>query len=212
MAGEVLRGVGGPCHPWPQSVSGRWDYFNNGESLIFPAPQFVSGGWDNRDMRMKLASAIVALGLLASTMPPASAVFGLSKCEKIKKQITNEEKVGLLLHKKYSTQRKIVLAMDSPNWNNLNNALSWLPDVYDSDLRIFNLVDKNSSCFTTEQVARARGEIRSSKKNITDISRIRNFLVKNSNVGKKVIGAEQVELLRNLYPDYYSFFKNKKLS
>ena len=166
-------------------------------------------------MKRKFGSVIVILALLGSTIAftaPASAVFGLSKCEKIKKQITNEEKVGLLLHKKYSTQRKIVLAMNSPNWNNLNNALSWLPDVYDSDLRIFGLVDKNSSCFTTEQVARARGEIRSSKKNITDISTIRNFLVKNSNVGKKAIGAEQVELLRNLYPDYYSFLGNKQLS
>jgi hypothetical protein len=166
-------------------------------------------------MRTKLASAIVVLGLFGSStasIVPASAVFGLSKCEKIKKEITSEEKVGLLLHRKYSTQRKIVLAMNNPSWNNLNNALSWLPDVYDSDLRIFVLVDKNSSCFTTQEVARARGEIRNSKKNITDISTIRNFLVKNANVGKKPIGIEQIELLRNLYPDYYSFFKNKKLS
>jgi len=166
-------------------------------------------------MRTKLASAIVILGLFGSStasIVPASAVFGLSKCEKIKKQITSEEKVGLLLHRKYSAQRKIVLAMNNPSWNNLNNALSWLPDVYDSDLRIFVLVDKNSSCFATQEVARARGEIRSSKKNITDISTIRNFLVKNANVGKKPIGIEQIELLRNLYPDYYSFFNNKKLS
>jgi hypothetical protein len=166
-------------------------------------------------MRTKLASAIVILGLLGSSMAsiaPASAVLGLSKCEKVKKQITNEEKVGLLLHKKYSVQRKIVLAKKNPTWNSLNNAFSWLPDVYDSDLRIFSLVDKNSSCFTTKEVARARSEARSSKKNITDISAIRKYLIENANVGNKVIGLEEVELLRNLYPDYYSFLGNKKLS
>lgn len=165
-------------------------------------------------MRTKFASVLIAVGLVASLGPtaPANAVFGLSKCEKVKKQITSEEKVGLLLHKKYSAQRKVILAMSNPTWDNLNDTVSWLPDVYDSDLRIFNLVDKNSSCFTTQQVARARAETRSSKKNISDISTIRNFLIKNSRVGAKVIGNEQVQLLRNLYPDYYSFLENKKLS
>ena len=163
-------------------------------------------------MRIKLASAIVVIGLLVASMTPASAVFGLSKCEKVKKQIISEEKIGLLLHKKYFKQRINTLTMDNPTWSDLNNTFSWLPDVYDSDLRIFSLVDKNSSCFSTQQVARARGETRNSKKNITDIASIRTFLIKNASVGKKEIGVEQIELLRNLYPDYYSFLGNKKLS
>lgn len=163
-------------------------------------------------MRLRLASALFVIGLLASSMAPADAVFGLSKCEKVKKQITNEEKVGVLLHRKYSNQRKIVLTKSNPTWTDLNNTFSWLPDVYDSDFRIFSWVDKNSSCFSTQQVARARSEARNSKKNIADIATFRNFLIKNANVGKKEIGIEQIELLRNLYPDYYSFLGNKKLS
>ena len=43
-------------------------------------------------MRLKLASALVTIGLLASSMTPASAVFGLSKCEKVKKQVVTVEK------------------------------------------------------------------------------------------------------------------------
>jgi hypothetical protein len=42
-------------------------------------------------MKRKLASAIVVFGLLASSMTPASAVFGLSKCEKVKKQVLSLE-------------------------------------------------------------------------------------------------------------------------
>ena len=52
---------------------------------------FASGGWDNRGMKRKLASAIVVMGLLASSMAPANAIFGLSKCEKAKSQITSLE-------------------------------------------------------------------------------------------------------------------------
>ena len=42
-------------------------------------------------MKRKLASALVVMGLLASSMAPASAIFGLSKCEKAKSQITSLE-------------------------------------------------------------------------------------------------------------------------
>ena len=162
-------------------------------------------------MKRKLAAALLVMGLLASSVAPANAIFGLSKCEKVKKQITNEEKVGLLLYKKYSTQRQIVLAMDNPTWNDLNSAHSYLPDFIDSDLRIFSLVDKNSSCFTTQQIAKARRETSYAKKNIADISFMRDYILKNPRLGKKVLGVESVELLRNLYPNYYSYFNNKKL-
>jgi hypothetical protein len=43
-------------------------------------------------MKRNLASALVAIGLLASSMPPASAVLGLSKCEKVHKEVKAIEK------------------------------------------------------------------------------------------------------------------------
>jgi hypothetical protein len=72
-------------------VSGKWDYFNNGGSLTFLAPQFVSGGWDN--CPMKRFSALLAFLLFFSlnSVAPAHAIFGLSKCEKTKAQITSLE-------------------------------------------------------------------------------------------------------------------------
>jgi hypothetical protein len=72
-------------------VSGGWDYFNNGGSLIIPAPQFVSGGWDNCLMK-RLSATIVLLMLFSlSSTVPAKAIFGLSKCEKVKSQISTLE-------------------------------------------------------------------------------------------------------------------------
>lgn len=163
-------------------------------------------------MKKKLASALLILGLLASSIVDANAILGLSKCEKAKAQITNEEKVGVLLHKKYAEQRKIVLGLSNPTLKNLSNAMSWLPDVYDSDLRIYKIVDSNSSCFTPKQVARARSEASASKKNISDIAAIRKFLVDNTSSGKTLLGNEQIKILRNLYPNYFAFLSNKKLN
>jgi hypothetical protein len=85
-------------------VSGRWDYFNNGGSLTFPAPQFVSGGWNN--CSMKRISALLAFLLLFSlvNLAPAGAIFGLSKCEKTKAQITSlEDKMSKYLDKALGT-------------------------------------------------------------------------------------------------------------
>ncbi len=163
-------------------------------------------------MKRKIASSLLILGLLASSMVDANAILGLSKCEKAKAQITNEEKVGVLLHKKYAEQRKIVLGLSSPTLKNLSNAMSWLPDVYDSDLRIFKIVDRNASCFTPKQVARARSEASASKKNISDIAEIGKFLIDNTSAGKTPLGEAQIKILRDLYPNYYAFLTNKKLN
>ena len=42
-------------------------------------------------MKRNLASAIAVIGLLAASISPANAVFGLSKCEKVKKQVLSLE-------------------------------------------------------------------------------------------------------------------------
>jgi hypothetical protein len=56
-------------------------------------------------MKTKIASAIVILSLLGSSlasMTPANAIFGLSKCEKVKKQIISYEKREVTLSRQVS--------------------------------------------------------------------------------------------------------------
>ncbi len=163
-------------------------------------------------MKKVLLSCALVLGLTMPLPSPSHAIFGLSTCEKVKKQILNEEQVGVVLHKKYLTQRKVLLSMNRPTWNNLNDVLSWLPDVYDSDLRVYNLVNKNSSCFSTNQIARARSDTRQSKKDIKDIDTLRSMLLKKSIAGEKALERDQISFLQNLYSNYHSFLTNKKLS
>ncbi len=94
MAGLILFGETKPRLPLPKFVSGRWDYSNNGGSLTLPAHQIVSGGWDNRGMERKLPSVFIALCLFASStasVAPANAIFGLSKCEKVRKEVRTIE-------------------------------------------------------------------------------------------------------------------------
>jgi hypothetical protein len=138
----------------PKFVSGRWDYFNNGGSLTFPAPQFVSGGWDNRSMRIKIASAIVAMSLLASTMAsvaPANAIFGLSKCEKVHKEMKSIENRFLADSKKIRAypikDGTVDVLVLTPKSVNLIQQI-----VNDDPIpRIWKIGFNNPKCFTNTQ-------------------------------------------------------------
>ena len=162
-------------------------------------------------MKKILLSLSLILGLSVPVSSPAYAIFGLSTCEKAKKAISEEEKIGLEFHRKYAEQRRIVLSMSSPTWTNMSDLLSWLPDVYDSDLRVFKIVDKNVSCFTTKDIARARSEARSSNKSIKDIAEIRNMVIKSPRLQNMILKQESIEFIRKLYPGYFTFIGNKKL-
>lgn len=162
-------------------------------------------------MKRVLLSFLLVLGLSVPISSPTHAIFGLSTCEKAKKAISEEEKIGLEFHRKYAEQRKIVLSMSSPTWTNMSDLLSWLPDVYDSDLRVFKIVDKNVSCFTTKDIARARSEARSSNKSIKDIAEIRNMVIKSPRLQNMILKQESIEFIQKLYPGYFTFIGNKKL-
>ena len=130
-------------------VSGRWDYFNDGGSLIIPAPQFVSGGWDNGSMKRKLASAIVVMGLLASSMAPASAIFGLSKCEKVKRQILSYEKQEKPLAQKWvpangQLHARFTLAQNKTFFNLYKS-------IVKLEVKMYTLEKNNPKCFTITQ-------------------------------------------------------------
>ena len=61
--------------------------------LVCPAPiGSVSGRWENRTMRMRIATGLVVMVMMGSFITPAHAIFGLSKCEKVKKEVNSLEK------------------------------------------------------------------------------------------------------------------------
>jgi hypothetical protein len=128
-------------------------------------------------MRIKLASALVAIGLLASSIAPANAIFGLSKCEKVKKQILSEEKVSIILYNLAKKYRDSAIKDNSATWGDYSAVLSQEILGRQSDIKVFDMMIKNSSCFSAEINANIRmykqGSqvwIKSSQKSIQDIS------------------------------------------
>lgn len=111
--------------------------------------------------------------LLFSTTPSASAIFGLSSCEKAAKAIVAEEKIGLESWKYY---RQLVKSHNKDaTWNiPLADAVS---EVYKSDKTVFEIAQKNVKCYTPSQVAEIRRQISWTNKAISDYK----FLIKNEN-------------------------------
>jgi hypothetical protein len=106
-----------------------------------------------------VAALTLVLGLGAAN--PSEAIFGLSKCEKIKKQIKGELKVGDLLFKNYR-QKVSEINPKKPNetfgqhYEKYANALNALSLVFDSDIKTWTLAKNNPSCFSSEKNAAIR--------------------------------------------------------
>ena len=128
-------------------------------------------------MKIKIASALVVIGLMTSSMAPANAIFGLSKCEKIKKQIKNELAIGDALFKAYrSSVYKIQPKKDTEtygeHYQKYENALNALTLVFESDIKAWGVAQKSSQCFSVEQNSAIRTGLRtisSSSKKINQI-------------------------------------------
>jgi len=100
-------------------------------------------------MKRKLASALLVIGLLASTMAPASALFGLSNCEKVKKQILAYEKIEKPMVDSWNMK-----AGDYPYmWSQkaqLSFSRKWV-DLVEIEMKMYTLEMNNLKCFTTTQ-------------------------------------------------------------
>ena len=101
-------------------------------------------------MRVKLASVLIVIGLLGSSMTPANAIFGLSKCEKMKKSINYEYSITLELWKNIKADLK---KEDSPFSMSSNLGMRAL-DLNESFLRAYKLAKSNPSCFSVSTYAK----------------------------------------------------------
>ena len=118
-------------------------------------------------MRKRLASVIVVLGLLASSVAnavPANAIFGLSACERATKAILAEEKIGFESWKYYA-QLVVNHNSDSKWTRSLTEAIA---EVYKSDKSVWAIAQKNAKCYTPAQNAEIRRQISLTNKAISD--------------------------------------------
>lgn len=133
---------------------------------------------------------------------PAQAIFGLSACEKVKKQISAEQKVGLELWKEFNNQRKPILNSSTSTWQDLVDLIELTPEMVDSDMRIYKLADANQSCFTSKEIAKVRQGISKSNRNLKTINAIIQTVVKDPSKGNEILTANQKSLLRQLSEKY----------
>ena len=97
-----------------------------------------------------LTASLLIIGLLASSLNPAHAIFGLSKCEKVKKEILREEKISIFLHGLTKKSRDSALKDNSATWGEYSQMLSKEILGKQSDIKVFDLMIDNSSCFSSE--------------------------------------------------------------
>ena len=133
---------------------------------------------------------------------PAQAIFGLSTCEKVKKAISAEEKVGLELWKEFNRKRQTVLASSYSSWQDLVDLIKLTPEMVDSDMRIYKMADVNSSCFTSKEIAKVRQGISKSKRSSKTIEAIIQSVIKNPNSGSAILTSQQKKLIRDLSKKY----------
>jgi hypothetical protein len=158
-------------------------------------------------MRTKLASALLVMGLLASTMTPAHAILGLTKCEKVKKEIKHEESIGLLYFKDFSRQRKLLLKMSNPAKKNMADVLSWVSNVYASDTKVYAIVEKNAGCFSAEQVVNAREMNYQTSQSASQAS---YYVVMYARKYEPLTSSD-FKLIKETYSGFYSFLNPKKV-
>jgi hypothetical protein len=160
---------------------------------------------------MKLTSALLVIGLMTSSMAPASAIFGLSKCEKVKKQIKNELAIGDALFKAYrSSVYKIqpikvteTYGAKYEKYQKYESALNALSLVFESDIKAWGIAQKSPQCFSVDQNSAIRTALRTFNSSSTKI---------NQAIAKRDIFAQfdLTEIYTGRVDTKHVFFSKKK--
>ena len=92
---------------------------------------------------------------LTITTSPAQAIFGLSKCEKIQKQIYSELSIGNLLFKSYESEVKSALTLFDSNkleyYKRTSSLIDLLTLITKSDVNAYKMASNHSECYSAQQ-------------------------------------------------------------
>jgi hypothetical protein len=99
---------------------------------------------------------VLGTACLLTSSFPASAIFGLSKCEKVERRVLKEESVGRQLWRSYDSWRDALDVRKPMSWGEVLVGLGKLNLVYESDLKVFKIANRNKSCFSTTTLATIR--------------------------------------------------------
>jgi hypothetical protein len=154
-------------------------------------------------MPRKFAATLISLGFLSSSIlfpTPANAIFGLSKCDKVKSSIKKEEEIQKYAWKNYDEARDLSVISRNMTFRDFREHLYRLTLVWKSDLEIFRAVKGNPNCFKAETIAGVREKIRDIESAIKKIEyQIQIYADLSFEVQQNRANQEQVKYLTNAY-------------
>jgi hypothetical protein len=165
-------------------------------------------------MRVRLASAIVILGLLGSSIAsiaPANALFGLSKCEKAVTSIFEEEQIAMELWTTWNRKRNVLKLKSNHTWNSISGLLNSAIPMIESDNYIYKIMNQNKSCFKSKYLAEARLDYYQNVKNIKAIKDLEREIASGKISGSQVMPKASASTFLKLYVTFLELIEDKHL-
>jgi hypothetical protein len=162
-------------------------------------------------MRMRLASALVVIGLLASSMAPANALFGRSKCEKAVSSIFEEEQIAMELWAIWNKKRNVLKLKSNHTWNSISGLLNSAIPMIESDNFMYRTMNQNKSCFKSQYLAEARLDYYQNLKNIKAIKDLERDIASGKISGSQVMPKTSASNFLKLYLTFLELVEDKHL-
>ena len=160
-----------------------------------------------------LVLAIQLLGLATSI--PASAIFGFSKCDKVKNQILKEEDYGRALHNKLEKVRGVILEKNflATGYDAVVFANALEP-LLNSTIKVYVLAQENQKCFSAKKIDLIVAKRIRFRDDLTAITKILNDYTNKSGYTIDYKGASFSEItgmdnVKTYFLKYVSVYKLK---
>lgn len=165
---------------------------------------------------MRITFKILAVSIIfsLSSIQAGNAIFGLSKCDKIIKSVNQEQSVGLINWKSFDKSRdKVILKSKISIFDAVSlSRLQIL--VYESDIKIRNILNKNIGCFDPKVIARNQQGVSSANTNYQILKdNLKNYVSYSQQDQLELASSEQnVKYWNSTYQAFADWNTGKTLS
>ncbi len=157
----------------------------------------------------KLLPILVSF-ILLSSFTPANAILGLSTCEKAKKAIQSEESIGRAIWQDFDVERDKYVRNNDIRVYEYIYLLRQQTSVYNSDLIVFKLANKNAKCFSSKLIGKIRQSEVETRASLKEISRaIAQFDSFSTSMRSQPTGNYAIEYLKSSYLSFSSIYSWK---
>jgi hypothetical protein len=163
-------------------------------------------------MTFKILTLSIFISLLS--IKPSDAVLGLSKCEKITKSVNQEQSIGLINWKAFDKFRDQAILKSKLSFYDASNLNRLEILVFESDIKISNILNKNTGCFNPKIIASNQQGISAQNNNYQVLkSNQKNFSSFSLRDQEEfVVSQQNVTYWSSTYQIFYDWSTGKKLA